>query len=162
MKTKEELIDWLRDAYAMEKAMETALKKQVNNQKLPLAARELASIHYTETEGHAEAVHACLHELGADVSTLKTALAQGVEVAKGFGTMFAKDEHIKDILAAYASEHFEIACYTALITAARELGIPQIVKTCEAILKEEVNMAETLEANLPGLIKSYLHDNTQG
>jgi ferritin-like metal-binding protein YciE len=162
MKTKEELIDWLRDAYAMEKAMETALKKQINNEKLPMKARELASIHFTETEGHAEAVHACLHNLGADVSTLKTALAQGLEVAKGFGTMFARDEHIKDILAAYASEHFEIACYTALITAAQELGITAVEETCEAILREEVSMAEKLQANLPDLIKSYLRDHTKG
>ncbi len=139
MKTKEELIDWLRDAYAMEKAMESALKKQINNDKLPLEARELASIHFTETEGHAEAVHACLHKLGADVSTLKTALAQGMEVVKGYGTMFARDEHIKDILAAYASEQ------------ADKTPVPE----------EEVSMAEKLQANLPDLIKSYLRDSTK-
>ncbi len=160
MKTKEELIDWLRDAYAMEKAMESALKKQINNDKLPLEARELASIHFTETEGHAEAVHACLHKLGADVSTLRTAL-EGMEVVKGYGTMLARDEHIKDILAAYASEHFEIACYTALITAAEELGITTVVETCQAILAEEVRMAEKLQANLPDLIKSYLRDSAK-
>ncbi len=156
MKTKDDLIDWLRDAYAMEKAMEMALKKQINNDKLPLEAREAASIHYSETEGHAEAVHACLHELGADTSTLKNVMAQGLEFAKGAGTMLAKDEHIKDILAAYAAEHFEIACYTALKAAAEEAGVAEIVRTCDAILQDEINMAKNLEANLPSLVKSYL------
>lgn len=156
MKTKEELIEWLRDAYAMEKAMETALKKQIDNQNLPMEARELASIHYTETEGHAAAIHDCLHGLGADTSTLKTVLAQGVEAVKSVGTIFAKDQHIKDILAAYASEHFEIACYTALIVAANELRLSQVAQTCEAILKEEEEMARKLQGNLPGLIKAYL------
>jgi ferritin-like metal-binding protein YciE len=158
MKTKDELIDWLRDAYAMEKAMEVALKKQIGNEKLPMDAREQASIHYTETEGHAEAVHACLHKLGADVSTLKSAIAQSMEIVKSVGTMFARDEHIKDVLAAYASEHFEIACYTALSTAAKEAGVPEIVEVCENILKEERKMANWLEANLPAVISAYLND----
>lgn len=156
MKTKDELIDWLRDAYAMEKAMELALKKQIDNDNLPMAAREQASIHFTETQGHAEAVHACLHKLGADTSSLKTVVAKGVELVKSAGTMFAHDEHIKDILAAYASEHFEIACYTALQTAAKEAGIPEISDTCELILKEEKAMAKFLDQNLPAIVSSYL------
>lgn len=157
MKTKDDLIAWLRDAYAMEKAMELALQKQIDNQKLPMEARELASAHLTETEGHAAAVHACLSQLGADTSLLKTTLAQGMEIAKSVSTMFAGDEHIKDILAAYAAEHFEIACYTALAEAARNLDVRAIVDVCEAILKEEVRMAEQLQKNLPAVVRNYLH-----
>ncbi|MES2598716.1 MAG: DUF892 family protein [Verrucomicrobiota bacterium] len=156
MKTKAELIDWLRDAYAMEKAMTSALQKQVNNQKLPLEARQLASNHLTETEAHAEAVAVCLHELGTDTSMVKNAIAQGAEYAKGVSTMLAGDEHVKDVIAAYTSEHFEIACYTALATAASHLGYPEIERTCRAILKEELRMAEKLQAGLPAVIQAYL------
>ena len=158
MKTKDELIDWLRDAYAMERAMEMALGKQVDNPKVSQRMREQASIHYTETQGHAEAVHACLHKLGADVSTLKTVAARGLEFAKSAGTFFARDERVKDAIAAYASEHFEIACYTALRTAAQKVGIAEIVATCDAILKEEEAMAAWLEENLPKVVTDYLDE----
>jgi ferritin-like metal-binding protein YciE len=158
MKTKEELTDWLRDAYAMETAMLLALKKQINNEKVSQRMREQASIHYTETEGHAEAVKACLAKLGSDVSTLKTALAQGLEFMKSTGTFLAKDERVKDALAAYASEHFEIACYTALRTAAEKIGVREIVSTCDAILKEEVAMADWLQKNLPDVVRDYLDE----
>lgn len=156
MKTKEELIDWLKDAYAMEKAMEMALGKQINNDKVSQRMREQASIHYTETQGHAQAVHDCLHALGADVSLLKNMAAQGLEFAKSSTSMLARDERVKDAIAAYASEYFEIACYTALRTAAKTLGIAPIVSMCDAILKEETAMAEWLGSNLPNVVNDYL------
>jgi ferritin-like metal-binding protein YciE len=160
MKTKDELIEWLRDAYAMEVAMEMALKKHIDNEKVSARMREQASIHYVETQGHAQAVHDCLHSLGADTSALKTTLARGLEFMKGTGTMFAKDERVKDVLAAYASEHFEIACYSALRTAAQEAGIAAIVKTCDAIIAEEMNMARWLQDNLPSVVKDYLKEKS--
>ena len=158
MKTKEELIEWLRDAYAMETAMELALKKQIESQKVSQRMREQASIHYVETQGHAEAVEACLKNLGADTSAGKTMLAQGMEAIKGTATMLAKDEPVKDAIAAYASEHFEIACYTALRTAALKLGLPDVVGTCNAILLEEIKMAKWLEENLPAVVTDYLNE----
>jgi ferritin-like metal-binding protein YciE len=157
-KTKDELIDWLRDAYAMEKAMEVALEKQIKNEKASPALREQATVHLAETQGHADAVEACLKKIGADTSTLKTTLAQGMEIMKGLGTTFAKDERVKDVLAAYASEHFEIACYTALSAAAKHLRIKAIVDTCTAILKEEKRMANWLQKNLPAVVVSYLDE----
>jgi ferritin-like metal-binding protein YciE len=55
---------------------------------------------------------------GHDTPTLKTMVGQAAEFAKGFGTIFARDERVKDTLVAYANEHFEIACYNALRAAA--------------------------------------------
>jgi ferritin-like metal-binding protein YciE len=156
MKTKEELIDWLRDAYAMEKAMEMALQKQIDNDKLPMTTRDRANAHLGETQAHAEAVRNCLHQLGDDTSTLKTMMAQGMEWMKGASVMFAKDEQVKCLLAAYASEHFEVACYTALIAAAKEAQMPEIVDTCESILRDETRMAEHLRQNLGRTVTAYL------
>jgi ferritin-like metal-binding protein YciE len=160
MKTKDELIEWLRDAYAMEVAMEMALKKQITNEKVSQRMREQASIHFTETQGHAIAVEGCLKKLGADTSTLKTTLAQGLEFMKGAGTKLAKDERVKDALAAYASEHFEIACYSALRAAADHLGIGEIIATCDAIIKEERAMAAWLDDNLPLVVADYLNEKS--
>lgn len=160
MKTKEELIEWLRDAYAMEKAMELALKKQVENQTVAMLVREQAAKHLSETQHHAEMVGACLKKLGSETSTLKTAMAKGLEIMKGASTAFAGDHRVKDLLGMCATEHFEIACYTALRAGAARFGIYDIVETCGRILKDEQRMADWLEANLPHVVTSYLEDSS--
>ncbi|MDB6005921.1 MAG: hypothetical protein JWR15_2908 [Prosthecobacter sp.] len=156
MKAQTEFIDWLRDAYAMEKGMELTLAQQRDDETAPPIFREQAAAHCIETQRHAEAVEACLKNLGADVSTLKTTLAQGVELAKNAGSGFARDGHVKHLLAAYASEHFEIACYTALRTGAERLGLTEFAKTCAHIIAEEKRMAEWIETHLPQIVSAHL------
>lgn len=158
MKTKDELIDWLRDAYAMEKAMELSLKKQIDNQSLSMLVREQSAVHLKETQHHAEAVAACLKRLGSETSTLKTAMAKGLEIMKGASTAFAGDHRVKDLLGMCAAEHFEIACYTALRAGAARFGIFEIVETCNKIIKDEQRMADWLEANLPHVVMTYLEE----
>lgn len=156
MKTKDELIEWLRDAYAMERAMELALKKQADNQGLSMLVREQSALHLNETRQHAEAVAACLKRLGSETSTLKTAMAKGLEIMKGASTAFAGDHRVKDLLGMCATEHFEIACYTALRAGAARFGIFEIVETCNKIIQDEQRMADWLEANLPHLVMTCL------
>jgi ferritin-like metal-binding protein YciE len=156
MTTREELIDWLRDAYAMERGLEITLRKQSKSDELTQAMREKARVHLEETRQHAEGVKTCLEELGADTSTLKTSLATITESIKGLGTVFARDERVKDLLAAYASEHFEIACYKALRAAATLAHEPTVVSVCDRILIDEEDMASWLNANLPEVVSSYL------
>jgi ferritin-like metal-binding protein YciE len=156
MKTREELIDWLRDAYAMERGLEMTLKKQAENQEFSGILRAQAQIHLEETRRHAAAVKACLESLDSDPSTLKTGIAESMELIKGMGTMFSEDQRVKDLLAAYASEHFEIACYRALQTAAEITGVPEIAAVCQSIIPDEERMATWLAANLPEVVAEYL------
>jgi len=158
MKTKDELVEWLRDAYAMEKAMEISLKKQMETQGVSVLLREQLAFHLTETQHHAEAVAACLKKLGSEVSTLKTAMAKGLEIMKGASTAFAGDHRVKDLLGMCAAEHFEIACYTALRAGAQRFGHTDIVDTCNEILRDEQRMADWLEGNLPQVVMSYLDE----
>jgi ferritin-like metal-binding protein YciE len=162
MNTRDELIDWLRDAYAMERGLEVTLRKQSESEELTPAARERAGLHLDETRQHAEAVKTCLEQLGADSSTLKTSFAKVTESVKGLGTAFARDERVKDVLAGYASEHFEIACYKALRAAAKLAGEPGIVAMCDLILPDEEAMARWLDQNLPDVVTSYLAEAAQG
>jgi ferritin-like metal-binding protein YciE len=158
MNPKDELIDWLRDAYAMERGLEITLQKQSANLELNATLREQARLHLEETKRHAEAVHACLEQLGADTSALKTGMAKVMELTKGLGTSFASDERVKDLLAAYASEHFEIACYKALRAGALEVGHPEIAAVCDVILPDEERMAGWLDANLSNVVSGYLRE----
>lgn len=158
MNTKDELIEWLCDAYAMEKALEISLKKQIDSDDTLQPLREQFESHYVETQRHAGAVEAALKSLDATPSLLKTTFAQSLETMKSIGSSFAKDAGVKAMLAAYASEHFEIGCYVALAAGARNLDMPEIEKMCDEILVDEKRMADWLEINLPNAVSSYLRE----
>jgi len=156
MNNVDEVTDWLKDAYAMERALEVSLRKQSKSEDLPAAFRLKAKEHLAETQRHAELIEQCLGSLDADTSTVKTGVAKTLEGLKGFGTMMAGDETIKDGLDAYAAEHFEIACYKALRKAGELIGNRQIVRVCDTILPDEERMAQWLDAHLPELIEHHL------
>src|SRR4051812_9543373 len=63
---KDEIIDWLRDAYAMEKGLENSLEKNSKNEELSQGVRERSAQHLEETRRHAEEVKAALKSLDAD------------------------------------------------------------------------------------------------
>lgn len=159
MNTQEELIEWLRDAYAMEKAMEIALKKQMDSDDTLQPLRDLFEVHYVETQRHAAAVEGCLKSLGSNTSALKTTFAEAIETMKSISSAFARDSGVKSMLASYAAEHFEIGCYLALIAGARNLDLPDVAKACEEILADEQRMADWLEANVPQAVTSYLKES---
>jgi len=140
----------------MERSLEMSLQKQAENEEVAASVRARMKTHLAETRHHGEAVRGCLESLGADTSAIKTGIAEALEFFKGLGTKFARDERVKDLLAAYASEHFEIACYRALRTAAEIAGEEQIVSVCDRILPEEEQMADWLDAQLPSVVREYL------
>jgi ferritin-like metal-binding protein YciE len=155
-----DLIDWLNDAYAMEKSLEVMLRKQSLNEDAHHAIRERARIHLDETEEHAERVADCLSMLDAKPSTLKSATGQVMEMAKGMMTKMASDERVKDFLAAYGAEYFEVACYKALIAAANVAGAESIVPLLEKNLKEDEAMAAWLDLNVNAVVRDYLFNAT--
>lgn len=156
MNTKAELIDWLRDSYAMEKALETALTKLTEHPHTHPGLREQAGLHRIDTQVHAEAIAGCLKALGSDTSSLRTVLAQGMDLMRSAGSSFGRDERIKDVLTVLVTEHFEIACHTILRTGAVRLGLHDIVQVCDEILLGEKRMTRWLQVHLPQIIAAYL------
>ncbi|WP_395744830.1 DUF892 family protein [Prosthecobacter sp.] len=156
MNTQADLIEWLRNAYAMEKAQETALHKLAVYPHTHPALRHQAALHCNVTRQHAAALAHCLKRLGSETSSLRTVLAQGMDLTRGVGAAFARDERIKEVLTVFVTEHFEISCHTILRTGAARLGLTDIVRTCDKILTEEKRMVEWLELHLPQIIASYL------
>lgn len=74
------------------------------------------------------------------------------------GIMLPGDEVIKVIITSYVFAHFEVACYTALLTAAKRVGDHSAMHTLEGILVEERGMADWLLHYLPALTGQYLMD----
>src|SRR3954471_22773226 len=79
---RSDLIDWLNDAYAMERSLEVMLRKQAENEEAHRAVRERARIHLDETRAHADRVAECLSMLDAKPSTFKSTTGQVMEMAK--------------------------------------------------------------------------------
>lgn len=159
MDKRAEIIDWLNDAYAMERALEITLGKQVNSGEVHRAIRGRAAIHLDETRAHAERVQSCLEMLGSSPSAMKTTASQVLETGKKYMTMFARDERVKDYLAATGAEYFEVACYKALIAAARAAGEEQIVERLTQNMREDSAMARWLDDNIDAVIRDYLEES---
>jgi ferritin-like metal-binding protein YciE len=125
------------------------------------AARARIEQHITETQRHAELVKSCIERLGGDVSAVKTGIANITGMLKEVPMAVSADEIVKNTLADYASEHFEIACYTSLIAAAQVLGDQQTLQVCQQILREEIAMAQWLEQQIPVVTQHYLGEQVR-
>ncbi|HEX7184538.1 MAG TPA: ferritin-like domain-containing protein [Thermoanaerobaculia bacterium] len=154
---RETLLSWLNDAYSMERGQIQVLENHVNDvrDKNPEAFQKLAE-HLEKTRMHADRVEQCVARLGGSTSSVKTAMGTIAGFFQGRSTGAAPDELVKNALSDYAAEHFEIACYRALIAGARALGQNEVVQICEEILRDEEDMARWLERQLPLMVQEYL------
>lgn len=153
---RETLIGWLNDAYSMEKGLVQVLENHANDVKDRPDLYQKIAQHLEQTRMHAERVRECVERLGGSTSSVKTAMGAISGFFQGRSTGAAPDELVKNALSDYAAEHFEIASYRALITAARALGENEVARICEDILRDEEDMARWLEAQLPKAVTEYL------
>jgi ferritin-like metal-binding protein YciE len=155
---RELMLTWLRDAYAMERALEKVLDRQADHAENNVDATAAVMIrqHREETARHAEDIRACLQRHGEDVSKIKAGMGVLAGLVQGMGSAPAGDTVIKDCLAGIASEHFEIAAYRSLIVAAEQLGDADTAATCRMILRDEEAMAAWLESQLPRITQQEL------
>lgn len=120
------------------------------------AAHNRIERHVEETRRHGHLIEDCIRRLGRKVSGTKTAMAWVMGKTQGAAVPPTRDRAVKIVLADYAMEHFEIACYQALIAAADAAGDSQTVEVCREILSEEEDMARFLEQMLPALVDETL------
>jgi ferritin-like metal-binding protein YciE len=157
----DQLVAWLDDAYAMESGLIPVLQNHARafERDLPEAAARIRE-HISETRRHAERLEQCLRTLNATPSVTKSTLSSMMGTVEGISTAIFRDELVKNALADYGAEQIEVACYTALVTSAMELGYPDIAKTCEQNLREDEEMARWLKQQLPGVVMVMLKRET--
>jgi ferritin-like metal-binding protein YciE len=153
---REQLIAWLDDAYAMEMGLAGILEQHANAPgELPEIA-ERRRRHAEETRVHARRIRECLEMLGTQPSDLKAGFSTLMGNVEGALTAAFRDELMKNALADYASEHFEIGCYHALLAAAGEADETELVPLLEETLSEEEAMAEWLALRIPMVAQQSL------
>jgi ferritin-like metal-binding protein YciE len=158
---KDLYVRWLNDAYSMEQSIIQVLENHVEDAKDQPQLQAKLQEHLEQTRRHAEVDKGCLERLGESPSTVKSGMAnvmgtvQGMVQAMSTG-MMAQDELVKNGIADYATEHFEIASYKALIVAAQDLGDQESVRTYQEILRDEEAMANWFNEHLPNIVQETI------
>jgi ferritin-like metal-binding protein YciE len=150
------LLAWLNDAFAMEEALIPILQNHAKDARDHPQMQAGIENHIEETRRHAELVKACMEELGEKPSSGKSVIGQLIGNMMAPSTGPFKDELIKNAISDFATEHFEIACYSALLAAANEVGNGQLALACEQILDDERAMARLIEDHLPKGVQEIL------
>ncbi|MCW5299884.1 ferritin-like domain-containing protein [Herbaspirillum lusitanum] len=152
----ENLLDWLRDAHAMEQQAEHMLKAQAERIEHYPELKARIEQHIEETLGQQALLDNCIKRLGGSPSMLKDIGGKLMAFGQAMGGMAMTDEVVKGAIAGYVFENVEIATYTVLIAAAEQAGDAETQRACEQIIQEERAMAEWLLAHLPSVTKQFL------
>lgn len=147
---------WLNDAYSLEQSLVQVLENHAKDASDHPQMQARIQQHIEETRRHAELVRGCIERWGGSVSTVKSGMATVMGTVQGMSTGAAKDELVKNALADYSSEHFEIASYTSLMAAAESLGDQETVQVCMQILRDEQEMANWLAQQIPTVTHQML------
>ena len=154
---KKRVITWLTDAYGMETEGAKTLEQHADAAEGYADVQAKLRQHAKETRQHAEKLKGSLQRLGSQPSAAKEAVGTFMSTARGLATRAAKDTVVKNILADYASEHFEIICYRSLIAAAEEVEDQETARVCREILKEEESMVEFLDEQIAPVTKKFMN-----
>jgi ferritin-like metal-binding protein YciE len=166
------LIQYLNEAYGVEKRLETALEAHIAMSTRASYKKRLKE-HISETKRHAREVKQRIKQLGGVAETVSApgppplaeaaqAVLSGAQkaVALAQGPMHALrgtgdgEKQLKNAKTAYASESEEIATYTAIETLAEVLGDRETQRLARAIRREEERMRSFLEREIPRLTKA--------
>ncbi|MDB6141316.1 MAG: hypothetical protein JWP80_360 [Pseudomonas sp.] len=153
---QENLLDWLRDAHAMEQQAEKMLRAQSKRLEHYPELKARIDQHIEETLSQQQLVDGCLKRLGGSSSTLKDITGKLMAFGQAVGGSLMSDEVIKGAMAGYVFENVEIASYTVLIAAAEAACDMETKAACETILPQEIAMAEWLLQHLPELTEAFI------
>jgi ferritin-like metal-binding protein YciE len=160
------LAQYLNEAYAKEKELETALEAHIQATTRAPYKKRLQQ-HLRETKDHGRQVERRIKAItgggpGALERLTGQALGQAKSLAKGplhfvRGTSPA-EKMLKNAKTEYWNEHEEIATYTAIETLAEQVGDTETAKVARAIRRDEERMASFLERQIPTLTKAVARD----
>lgn len=155
-KAEERLMDWLRDAHAMEAQAETMLKAQSERIKHYPELETRVAEHLKETQAQAKLIEECITRRGGSVPSMKDAAGRVMATFQGLGGAMMSDEVVKGVAISYTFEHMECATYRTLIAAAEVVGDAETKAVCERILPEEEAMARWLQDHQAELVRAFL------
>lgn len=141
-------ITGLKNADAMENQALSIMKPQASRiENYPDVEAQLKR-HITETEGQIARIEAILDRLDEDKSSLKDLALSLAGTFAAVGHTVAPDEILKNSMANFAFENFEVAAYKSLIAPAEASSNMWAIDDLETNLNEELAMADWLDENI--------------
>jgi ferritin-like metal-binding protein YciE len=163
------LVQYLTEAYAKERQLETALQAHIGMTNRPPYKKRLQQ-HLTETRQHARQVERRIKQLGSAVpeaaiettTTFSSVFGKALALAQGpldalRGTS-ENEKLLKNAKDEYVEEAAEIAAYTAIEALADEVGDTETAKLARSIRRDEERMAGFLARQIPTLTKAVVRD----
>ena len=148
-------ITGLKNAHAMENQALSIMKPQAARiENYPEVGAQLER-HIRETEGQIQRLEAILDGLGEDRNSLKDMALSLAGTFAAVGHTVAPDEILKNSMANFAFENFEIAAYKSLITLAEASGHSDAIPQLQRNLDEELAMAGWLDQNIEAVTLKF-------
>lgn len=146
---RDKLITYLQDAHAMEHQIEESLENQVKlTEKYPEIQARIQQ-HLDATRLHEQRMADRLAAYNEKPSALKSVGTNLIGNLIGVTSGVRTDALSKAARDDYMIEHMEIAAYELLIATAQAFGDSETIQACQANMRDEVEMAQWLEQNLP-------------
>src|SRR4051812_19344457 len=158
------LVQYLNEALAKEKELETALTAHIGMTTRPPYKKRLQA-HLRETKAHARGLERRIKHLGgagATATAVSTVASRALAAAKGplhaIRGSGEQEKMLKNAKTQYSEEHEEIATYTAIETLAEAVGDKDTAKLARGIRREEERMARFLEKLIPTLARAVTQE----
>jgi ferritin-like metal-binding protein YciE len=152
----------LRNQHAVENQAIQLLERQIGRLENYPELRTRMQHHLDESHAQVERLDRLLAALGTSSSALKDAAMSFMGNVAALAHAPASDEVIKNSLANYAFEHYEIAGYKSLIAIAEEVGDAEAITLLGESLSEEEAMAQWIDEHLKDTTLTFLHRSEQG
>ena len=153
-----QLTVWLEQAYGMETEVIDTLTEQLPHLTGHHELEAKVLEHLEKSHNHLNKVDECIARLGGEASSLRRGgLTTFLHGMRSQGTSPFDARLVRHSIADFAAEHYEIATYTILITAARACRDEETARVCQEILRDEEEMARWLEDHLRVLARELVH-----
>jgi ferritin-like metal-binding protein YciE len=160
--TRDIFITGLRNAHAMENQALSVIDAQLGRLESYPEVIAMLQQHRRETEGQIARLDRIFESLDESASGFKDTAMSAMGSMQAMGHALASDEILKNHMADYMFEHFEIAAYTSLITMAQAMGPASAVPLLQENLAEEQRFQQMLLDSLPGVTEKFLQRTESG
>src|SRR3954453_14454471 len=159
---KDIYITGLRNQHAVENQAIELLERQVGRLEHYPEMAERMRQHVEESRGQARRLEELLAGLGTSHSAVKDTVMSFVGNIAAMMHAPAPDEVIKNTLANFAFEHYEIAAYKSLLTLAAVTGHSAAQTALKQSLAEEEAMARWIDERIADTTRKFLSRSEAG
>ncbi len=152
----------LRNQHAVEKQAIELLERQVGRLENYPEMSDRMRQHITESNEQARRIEELLSSHGTSHSTMKDTVTSLMGNLAAIGHSAAPDEVLKNTIANFAFEHYEIASYLSLLTLADAVGQDRAKLALNESLREEQRMAQWIQDHIGPTVLRYVERSAAG